>query len=42
MYIKAAAVPHDIKIACFSKIDFECSLFNENSGNLLSTYPLQP
>ena len=41
MYIKVAAVPNDIKIAYFSKIDFESNLFNENCANLLSIYPLQ-
>ena len=35
MYIKATGL-NDIKIAYFSKIDFECNLFNENCANLLS------
>ena len=30
LYIKAATVSNDIKIAYFSKISFECNLFNEN------------
>ena len=42
MYIKAtAAVSNDIKIAYFSKIDFEFNLFNENCAHLLSIYPRQ-
>ena len=36
MYIKAAAVPNDIKIAYLSKIDFEGNLFNKNCADLLS------
>ena len=41
MYIKVAAVSNDIKLAYFSKIDFEGNLFNENWAHLLSVYPLQ-
>ena len=40
MYIKATAVSNDIKIAYFSKIDFECNLFNKNCANLLSIHSL--
>ena len=40
MNIKVAAVSHDIKVAHFSKIDFEANLFNKNCANLLSIYPL--
>ena len=41
MYIKAEAGSNDIKVAYFSKIDFEGNLFNENRAHLLSIYPLQ-
>ena len=41
MYIKVAAVSNDIKVAYFSKIDFEGNLFNENCAHLQSIYPLQ-
>ena len=37
---QAPAVSNDIKIAYFSKTDFERNLFNENCANLLSIYPL--
>ena len=36
MYIKVVAVPNDIKVAYFSKIDFEDNLFNKNFAQLLS------
>ena len=41
MNIKVAAVPNDIKVAYFSKIDFEGNLFNNNCAHLLSIYSLQ-
>ena len=41
LYIKVAAVSNDIKVAYFSKIDFEGNLFDENCAHLLSIYPLQ-
>ena len=41
MYIKVAAVSNDIKVAYFSKIDFEGTLYNENCAHLLNIYPLQ-
>ena len=41
MCIKVAAVSKDIKIAYFSKIDFERNLCNEDCANLLSIYPFQ-
>ena len=41
MYMKAVTVSSDIKIVCFSKIDFECNLSNKNCDNLLGIYPLQ-
>ena len=40
MNIKAAAVSNDIKVAYFSKIDFEANLFNENCAHLQSMYIL--
>ena len=42
MYIKAAAVSNNTEIAYFSKINFECNLYNINCTNLLSVYPLKP
>ena len=41
MNIKIAAVSNDIKVAYFSKIDFEGNLFNKNCAHLQSIYPLQ-
>ena len=41
MCIKVAAVSNDIKVAYFSKIDFEDNLLNENYARLLSIYLLQ-
>ena len=41
MNIKVAAVSNDIKVAYFSKIDFEGNPFNENCAHLQSIYPLQ-
>ena len=35
MYLKVEAVSNDIKVAYFSKIDFQGNLFNENSAHLL-------
>ena len=39
--IKVAAVSKDIKVAYFSKIDFEDNLFKENCAHLLSICSLQ-
>ena len=41
MNIKVAAVSNDTKAACFSKIDFEGNLFNENCAHLQSLFSLQ-
>ena len=40
MNIKVAGVSNDIKVAYFSKTDFEGNLFNENCAHLQSIYPL--
>ena len=41
MYIKVAAVLNDTKVAFFSKIDFECNLFNKNCAHLQNIYRFQ-
>ena len=41
MNIKVAAVSNDIKVAYFSKIDFDGNLFNENCAHLQSIYSLR-
>ena len=41
MNIKVAAVSNNIKVAYFSKIDFEGNLSNENCAHLLSICSLQ-